>query len=192
MEKVSFWFPIVCQGVLFRSPIHKRDIINIVFFGHKFGGSEYEYVINESSCSGLASGRRYPKKHVARYTLEGPTENKIQYLKSLKIPFLDRVLSAFHFFLKEKTDIEKENLKELETVRRETYDPYHYLATLISISLKYIYYGDEEKVEEVSRLKSHFFLDIDNIPENIFDPPDSTITDVENAANNLPGHVRSA
>ena len=138
MDKIPFCFPVFYHGLI-AGHIHynQADALNILIYGTPEDEDNAWRSKNRQSSNKYISGAECIPLECRKEIFELPDKDLLARIQKLKIQNIKTTISAFHEFLKNRTQASEETIYSLESSVRESEDPCQYYVVALREALSF-------------------------------------------------------
>lgn len=138
MDKIPFCFPVFYHGLI-AGHIHynQADALNILIYGTPEDEDNAWRSKNRQASNKYISGAECIPLECRKEIFELPDKDLLARIQKLKIQNIKTTVSAFHEFLKNRTQASEETIYSLESSVRESEDPYQYYVVALREALSF-------------------------------------------------------
>ena len=138
MDKIPFCFPVFYHGLI-AGHIHynQADALNILIYGTPEDEENTWRSKNRQASNKYISGAECIPLECRKEIFELPDKDLLARIQKLKIQNIKTTVSAFHEFLKNRTQASEETIYSLESSVRESEDPCQYYVVALREALSF-------------------------------------------------------
>lgn len=138
MDKIPFCFPVFYHGLI-AGHIHynQADALNILIYGTPEDEDNAWRSKNRQASNKYISGAECIPLECRKEIFELPDKDLLARIQKLKIQNIKTTISAFHEFLKNRTQASEETIYSLESSVRESEDPCQYYVVALREALSF-------------------------------------------------------
>ncbi len=138
MDKIPFCFPVFYHGLIARRTVYSQpEVVNLLLSGNMRAEPvkwpDVDRMTANKYINGLECFSSYRRKEI----FELPDKDLLARIQKLKIQNIKTTVSAFHEFLKNRTQASEETIYSLESSVRESEDPYQYYVVALREALSF-------------------------------------------------------
>ena len=138
MDKIPFCFPVFYHGLIARRTVYSQpEVVNLLLSGNMRAEPvkwpDVDRMTANKYINGLECFSSYRRKEI----FELPDKDLLARIQKLKIQNIKTTISAFHEFLKNRTQANEETIYSLESSVRESEDPYQYYVVALREALSF-------------------------------------------------------
>lgn len=138
MDKIPFCFPVFYHGLIARRTVYSQpEVVNLLLSGNMRAEPvkwpDVDRMTANKYINGLECFSSYRRKEI----FELPDKDLLARIQKLKIQNIKTTVSAFHEFLKNRTQANEETIYSLESSVRESEDPYQYYVVALREALSF-------------------------------------------------------
>ena len=146
MDKIPFCFPVFYHGLIARRTVYSQpEVVNLLLSGNMRAEPvkwpDVDRMTANKYINGLECFSSYRRKEI----FELPDKDLLARIQKLKIQNIKTTISAFHEFLKNRTQANEETIYSLESSVRESEDPYQYYVVALREALSFTKVSKEYK-----------------------------------------------
>lgn len=138
MDKIPFCFPVFYHGLIARRTVYSQpEVVNLLLSGNMRAEPvkwpDVDRMTANKYINGLECFSSYRRKEI----FELPDKDLLARIQKLKIQNIKTTVSAFHEFLKNRTQASEETIYSLESSVRESEDPCQYYVVALREALSF-------------------------------------------------------
>lgn len=138
MDKIPFCFPVFYHGLIARRTVYSQpEVVNLLLSGNMRAEPVKWPDVDRMTANKYINGLECFSSDRRKEIFELPDKDLLARIQKLKIQNIKTTISAFHEFLKNRTQANEETIYSLESSVRESEDPYQYYVVALREALSF-------------------------------------------------------
>lgn len=138
MDKIPFCFPVFYHGLIARRTVYSQpEVVNLLLSGNMRAEPVKWLDVDRMTANKYINGLECFSSDRRKEIFELPDKDLLARIQKLKIQNIKTTISAFHEFLKNRTQANEETIYSLESSVRESEDPYQYYVVALREALSF-------------------------------------------------------
>lgn len=138
MDKIPFCFPVFYHGLIARRTVYSQpEVVNLLLSGNMRAEPVKWPDVDRMTANKYINGLECFSSDRRKEIFELPDKDFLARIQKLKIQNIKTTISAFHEFLKNRTQANEETIYSLESSVRESEDPYQYYVVALREALSF-------------------------------------------------------
>ena len=138
MDKIPFCFPVFCHGLIARRTVYSQpEVVNLLLSGNMRAEPVKWLDVDRMTANKYINGLECFSSYRRKEIFELPDKDLLARIQKLKIQNIKTTVSAFHEFLKNRTQASEETIYSLESSVRESEDPCQYYVVALREALSF-------------------------------------------------------
>lgn len=138
MDKIPFCFPVFYHGLIARRTVYSQpEVVNLLLSGNMRAEPVKWLDVDRMTANKYINGLECFSSYRRKEIFELPDKDLLARIQKLKIQNIKTTVSAFHEFLKNRTQASEETIYSLESSVRESEDPCQYYVVALREALSF-------------------------------------------------------